>query len=337
MLNNLQNQIKLSNSSIETLILSNQIILNLSNSNNFELNNQPIVLNIKEEEELKENEKTVKEISVSEEKNYPNRRTMEDTHVIKECLYKYNNHIISLFCIFDGHGGRQSALKSKEIVCEIMKNTMKKHEYDSSHLMELSNNQYSKEYKEEMKNMKIKFEEIMKEVSNEMDKRIFNEIKDESGCTALFCLIDKKEDKRIILSANIGDSLGCIFTEYGILPMSIPHRTDDEKERERIENLGGIIFNGRVNQVIAVTRSLGDENCKPYVSNEAFCNILCYDSCMKYIVLGCDGLWDFVDYQEIYEFLQEKENDFDGISNELIKLSIKNKSTDNISVIVLKL
>ena len=90
----------------------------------------------------------------------------------------------------------------------------------------------------------------------------------------------------MICRANVGDSTGNIIcvkpgiNEYSIvIEMSVEHRADrsNKDEEERIEQLGGMIYNKRVNETLAVIRTLWDIYLKPYLSNEPFCKTVICD------------------------------------------------------------
>ncbi len=58
------------------------------------------------------------------------------------------------------------------------------------------------------------------------------------------------------------------------MPLSKDHRADDEVEKERVRNMGGLVMQrygtgcARVMGVLAVTRALGDASLKAYVTAE---------------------------------------------------------------------
>ena len=78
-----------------------------------------------------------------------------------------------------------------------------------------------------------------------------------------------------------------------------PHIPENEDERTRIENEGGIMLHcsdtWRVNDVLAVSRVIGDPDHKPYVSAELDVQVVDLDGTGDFLILACDGLWDQVD------------------------------------------
>ena len=66
----------------------------------------------------------------------------------------------------------------------------------------------------------------------------------------------------------------------------------------------------------------------------------------KFLILGCDGLWDVINSQDAVNFVLDKLNDLDNIitmsgyskkniAHELGKYAIKKGSTDNVSIIII--
>lgn len=307
--------------------------------------------------------------------NYPKRRQMEDAFATSDPLYEYNNeeHKVALYAVFDGHGGRFCALKSADIVAEIVKTKLKANHIDSTEYMKAYNehrkiqqeamkkqknsqqvklnpevDKAQKKLDEEQKKYDEVFKKAMKEVCEAMDSILIDEKDDNSGCCALFCIIDIWGDNCLVSMANVGDTCGYIYEQNdhghitGCVEMSVEHRPTfmNQEEVDRINGMGGIIFNERINGVIAVSRALGDDGLKPYLSNEPYCrSYMCDRKNNRYIVMGCDGLWDYVSPFQAGELLEKYLKDpsmkFDDFSRAFINQSKFNRSSDNISVIVI--
>ena len=56
----------------------------------------------------------------------------------------------------------------------------------------------------------------------------------------------------------------------------------------------------------------------------------------KYLVVGSDGLWDFVDVMKVHKVVKN-EMEADDIARALLKMALENGSNDNVTVVVLKL
>ena len=63
--------------------------------------------------------------------------------------------------------------------------------------------------------------------------------------------------------ANLGDSRAILGSADGsAIRITKDHKASDPAEQERVKAAGGMIYNNRVNGVLAVTRALGDYDLK---------------------------------------------------------------------------
>jgi serine/threonine protein phosphatase PrpC len=94
---------------------------------------------------------------------------------------------------------------------------------------------------------------LMKKVctNNQSIKQIaFNE-----GCTA--CVVLITDDS--IYCANAGDSRAVIGTKTGdVVELSFDHKPENDIEKKRIVEAGGVVSMGRVDATLAVSRAIGD-------------------------------------------------------------------------------
>lgn len=89
--------------------------------------------------------------------------------------------------------------------------------------------------------------------------------------------------------------------------------------------------------VLAVTRAFGDYSLKK-MGLTAFPEIKKAEIRLshKYLVVGSDGLWDFVDVMKVHKVVKN-EMEADDIARALLKMALENGSNDNVTVVVLKL
>jgi serine/threonine protein phosphatase PrpC len=124
------------------------------------------------------------------------------------------------------------------------------------------------------------FEKINKELSNKAVAEVIpflikiidlllyflNVKKFRSGSTA--CLVILRNNKLHI--AWCGDSQCCLIRKDKTFYITEPHKPNNDKEKERIESLGGCVtYNSkdwRVNGVLSVARSFGDVDYQPFVT-----------------------------------------------------------------------
>lgn len=84
-----------------------------------------------------------------------------------------------------------------------------------------------------------------------------------------------------------------------------PHKPDRKDESKRIKDLGGFIIKiqsvCRVNGGLAISRAIGDQKFKPFVSAEPEFRVINLTGSEHFVVMGCDGLWDVVKPHEAIE------------------------------------
>ena len=144
-----------------------------------------------------------------------------------------------------------------------------------------------------------------------------------SGTT---CILVFRIGKKIICS-NVGDSRAVLIKEkivlndsnYEFIELSHDHKPDIKEERERIEKLGGEVsqeyFEGKEDEPagpfrvwnkgcdypgIAISRSLGDKIAEliGVISEPEIIEFELDDNC-KYIIMGSDGLFDYLSTKDI--------------------------------------
>ena len=130
-----------------------------------------------------------------------------------------------------------------------------------------------------------------------------------------------------------------IFSRKGqALRLSEDHTAKNTEEAKRIEETGGFIINGRVNGQIMITRSLGDHLMKEFIINKPYIFNTKLEDDDNFLIVACDGLWDVIEDQQAVDFLLEnKELSCNDLAKRLVVKALESGSTDNLSVIVLKL
>ncbi|KAL7746404.1 mgpp2cl-1, protein phosphatase 2C-like protein 1 [Sorochytrium milnesiophthora] len=157
-----------------------------------------------------------------------------------------------------------------------------------------------------------------------------------SGCTAVVCFLQAQSDKRVLFTANAGDARAVLCRNGQAIRLSYDHKGSDNIEAERIMDLGGFVMNNRVNGVLAVTRALGDAAMKDLVIGNPFTTEIELIEDDDFIILACDGVWDVMTDQDAVTLIL-------GIpdpavaAERIVNKALENFSTDNISVIVVKL
>ncbi|KAJ3140921.1 Protein phosphatase 2C 1, partial [Irineochytrium annulatum] len=257
-------------------------------------------------------------IGFAEDRNRRYRRTMEDAH-----SYLYNFGGVKgqgFFAIYDGHAGKGAA------------------DWCGSHLHEnllkLLNDNPNKHVAEVMNDAFLLTDEQLSQ-----KKTLF------SGCTVIVAFVRTEEreqrsgakvKRRVLYTANVGDARAVLSRGGKAVRLSYDHKGSDAQEAQRIVGAGGFLVNNRVNGVLAVTRALGDIKMKEWVIGAPYTTETVLDETDGTLILACDGLWDVCTDQDAVDLVKETE-DPQAASAQLLAHALEKCSTDNLSVLVIRL
>ena len=262
-----------------------------------------------------EKEKTnliqLKDYFCREEINSRTQESMEDFTLIKHPFLTLEKHNLSLFCVFDGHGG--------DFVAKYLKENF------ASNLQNSINMNYS-----------LNFHEILKSAFETTDKNLEKfDVTQNCGSTATIVV----KDNNNLYCANIGDSKCYYIDKNNAVQITEDHNCKNEKEKEELKKKGVIIFQNRIFGSLSLTRAFGDFEFKKegITANPYIKKIFLDKSDIKYIVIASDGIWDLVDKEKLFEMYKELEKGTsEEFCNKLVDFAISNGSADNISCIVLR-
>ncbi|EDR29643.1 leucine-rich repeat containing protein, putative [Entamoeba dispar SAW760] len=233
-----------------------------------------------------------------------NRDQMEDALIIIENFTAGGVHLVGLF---DGHGGAES---SNFVACHFAR-ILKKHLMTENNL-----------------GIDAALIETFNELSNEVNKKEFND-----GTTACVLLVTPNE----YYTAHVGDSRAIVVRKQDYEQLTEDDKAYNEHEIQRVVDVGGYITKGRVNGVLAITRSIGDVRFQPFVSSEPHVNryVRRKDTDMC-IVLGCDGVWDVLSNSKVADICRKKEGTkrMSEIAGYIRDMAYILGSEDNISCVV---
>eukprot|EP00253_Pinus_taeda_P031444 PITA_31444 len=134
--------------------------------------------------------------------------------------------------------------------------------------------------------------------------------------------------------------------------LTCDHLAGREDERQRIENLGGIVDlrHGvrRVQGSLAVSRAIGDWHMKQWVTAEQKTRKIEITSDCEFLILASDGLWNMVSNQEAVDIARpyclEKQPNLTPLGGDpiaackkLVEVVVTRKSGDDISVMIVQL
>ena len=215
-----------------------------------------------------------------------------------------------LFTVLDGHGGDKTAKICIENIEKILKENIK----------------------ENSSNIELAFIKTFKK----LDEKMINYPNEGNTLTCVYI------NDNVLHCANVGDSSCMIVNNEKAYKLSFDHKCTEKSEMKRIEKEGGKVIDERLNEVIMISRSIGDMDqkgkglsCIPYYNkiiinlNDNFC------------VLASDGIWDCINEELIYEISNEVLSDknikdkADGLCQKLIDSAVEIGSQDNICCLVI--
>ncbi|KAH8520307.1 hypothetical protein H0E87_001681 [Populus deltoides] len=215
------------------------------------------------------------------------RRDMEDAVAIHPSFCRKDQETtteLHFFGVYDGHGCSHVAVKCKERLHELVKEELGGIKEGWKSAMERSFRRMDKEVIAWNQGMEVRANCKCEMQTPECDA---------VGSAAVVAVVSP--DKIVV--ANCGDSRAVLCRNGKPLPLSSDHKPDRPDELNRIENAGGRVIYWdcpRVLGVLAMSRAIGDNYLKPYVSCEPEVTIMdrtAEDDCL---IIASDGLWDVV-------------------------------------------
>lgn len=140
--------------------------------------------------------------------------------------------------------------------------------------------------------------------------------------------------RRVLYTANAGDARAVLCRGGKAVRLTYDHKGTDKQEAQRIINAGGFVMSGRVNGVLAVTRSLGDSSMKDFVVGSPYTTETELGDDDEFLILACDGLWDAATDQKAVDLVRNI-MDPQEASRQLVEYALQ-ESTDNITVLVVR-
>jgi serine/threonine protein phosphatase PrpC len=161
------------------------------------------------------------------------------------------------------------------------------------------------------------------------------------GTTATVVLLHGQE----MSVAHVGDSRAVLSSTGTAVRICEDHRPGREDEMARIESAGGLILSvggaSRVNGVLSVSRAIGDRGLKEFVVAEPDVASRILGETDEFLVVGSDGLWDFMDDQECVDVtrktLAEGDDALERAAKDLVATACERGSLDDVSVLVIDL
>ena len=220
---------------------------------------------------------------------------MEDTDIAFSRIGINDNAAVSIFGVFDGHGGGEcSAMIADELPTKITTN-LRNH---------------------------IPPAESLYSAFIEIDKEFLNGYRSSAGSTANVLLWDPSS--YIGYVANCGDTRSVLCRGGTAVDVTRDQKATDPDEIARIAKAGGFVQNGRVMGILAVARAFGDASLKLGNAPKAVTVEPVITSFRplpedEFVIMATDGLWDVMSSQVAVEFviqkIQEAKLDVEALKN----------------------
>jgi protein phosphatase 1B len=225
------------------------------------------------------------------------RLEMEDAHV---SVTDVGGKPIALFCVFDGHAGKNAALHAAENIPRVIaaQPTFAQSETDPDALGQAMAGAY------------------MEMDTDMLDQPKFQDGSDHSGTTALSVCVTPTH----LVFANAGDSRAILVggPSSTVIFATADHKPDNPEELARIQKAGATVFEHRVNGDLAVSRALGDFFYKrvagitpgeqPVTAKPDVTVVPRNLQTDQFLFLACDGIWDVLSNEVCAQFILEKMN-----------------------------
>lgn len=279
------------------------------------------------------------------------REDMEDSLALQ-----YDSSLQYLYCgVFDGHGGSTAAQWLAQELHAVVHKALETEGGGLPQGMQLAaaiENSFKEADQALMGHLELQGKEIL---SN-------------AGSTATVLLVNPSR----VVAANLGDSQAFLMRKNQALPLTTPHRVygsgkEVRDETSRVKATGAWIHDGRVCNILAVSRAFGDWEFKgrglqqllsagvergywpqdfadkqnitsdPVIVTPDISQTDLSMSTDEFLVIATDGLWDVMPASDVMRWVKNKLKNgqtAQEVSEGLVATALKRYSTDNISCIV---
>lgn len=268
-------------------------------------------------------------------------RHLEDRFAVQEVAQKGLRPLVSLFGVFDGHGGVEASELASERIFGFVLKAYGKHG-DIREAMRSAFLQLDEAISHQYDISVGIGREGSRKTSSMSDHPLprtdtpipFQELNGLCGTTAtIVALIEKT-----MTVAYVGDSRVIAFGEKEVKRLSEDHRASHSAEQKRCKGQGGCFFNGRINGVLSLTRSIGDADQRKLVIAEPDFLEMQLNGIFEVVVIASDGVWDVLTDEEVAAIVKESIEDGEQVAaRRVLDIAIARKTRDDVSALVLNL
>ena len=210
---------------------------------------------------------------------------------------------LDIYAVFDGHGGFNTAVYGTKVLKNLIK-ASQGFQFTTTSITQL-----------------------IQKMTEEIMKRKFTD-----GSTMACGFVCQGR----LISAHIGDARLLLVTRSGEVRFATrDHKTTERTEFERVHSVYGSILRERVDNILAVPRSLGDRRVKGMSSEPEVCEIGIEDK-DRWLIICCDGVYDVLSNKIIGQLAAQMQS-ANQFAYTLRNLALSWGSGDNISSIVVDL
>ena len=264
------------------------------------------------------------------------RPSMEDEEFCRDGLYmRGDSRFVSMFNIYDGHGGFDASKFLRQRFHEFFLNS-----FDDSVAGD-------------------NVREALIRAFRKSDEELFAVAREKGlsmnvGAVVNSVVIDEQGN---IYCANLGDCRSVLSLDGDkIIELSRDLTPAVPEEADRIRRCGGFVSSAnRVNGRLAVSRAIGDFEYKSDISGDREnmvssvpeIRVHSWTGSERFIVMGCDGLYDVMTSKDVVGFVEDRISQFlnkgqlpdpSQICVDLVtECVIKRGTTDNVTIIVILL
>ncbi|KAL3130276.1 hypothetical protein ABBQ38_008108 [Trebouxia sp. C0009 RCD-2024] len=273
--------------------------------------------------------------------------------------------------VFDGHGGHSAADYMSKNLYKILSHSID----DETHNGESS----AQEKDAAGLSCPAEFSKAFKDCFHEADKQLLHWLKNDSGeneeeqaCGTTATVMLVRKDKVVV--ANVGDSRAVLSRHGKAVDLSKEHRlygsgATVSSESNRVQEAGGWIDDGRVCDILAVSRAFGDREFKgdglsvmlrkgveteqwsqefadgvKFTKDPVVCTPDVTEIQLKeddeFVIIASDGLWDVMESSRAVTIARQqfkRGKNAQEVADHIAQLAIKQHTYDNVAVAVVDL
>lgn len=268
----------------------------------------------------------------------------------------WNSNQFAYFSVYDGHNGDETAcMLQKFLHVKILEQNTVLNDLDAairsgcanmeSEIINTDNSIFSAEVKkideqkQKLRDSVILFEDDL--VSSPMRNNLSF-----SGSTAAIVILadsvlqpNSIGSRPMIFAANVGDSRVVLCRGDEVVDLTHDHKASHPVEKERIQQAGGFVHNGRLNGVLAISRAFGDithkTNGQLSAIPDIFTDEITEDD--EFLFIASDGLFDVLSSSQASNYIRRKlymGSTAQEAADDLVEKSHSMLDHDNISVVV---